>query len=311
MSLTDRLPSTRRRFLQTAATGLVTGVHLAAAERSPSPPPDATGEVVAILNDTHIGEEHGPTHAHPANLRGAVAWLLALPRRPALVIINGDLAFKVGKPGDYRNFIPLIAPLREAGLPVHLTLGNHDNREEFIRAFPAERSASRLNAHRHNTVVDLANVRLILLDTLKDTPAAPGRLGAEQIAWLLQEVDARPDRPVVLVAHHNPTVGGDPVHFPGGLEDTAIVWPELVKRPQVKAFMHGHIHDWNLALHSGIHIVNTLATSTVGNKAVSTTGWTLAHFQPTGVELNIHTHVVGHPWSAERKWLFWRPAKRV
>jgi 3',5'-cyclic-AMP phosphodiesterase len=307
----DRTASTRRHFLQTAVAGLVTGVHVAAAERSSASTADETGEVVAILNDTHIGEEHGPNHAHPANLQAAVAWLLALPQRPARVIINGDLAFKVGTPGDYRKFIPLIAPLRAAGLAVHLTLGNHDNREEFLRAFPGERSASRLKEHRHNTIVDLAHVRLLLLDSLKDTPAAPGRLGAEQIAWLLQEVDARPEKPVVLVAHHNPTVGGDPVHYPGGLEDTAAVWPELVKRSQVKAYLHGHIHDWSLAMHSGIHIVNTLATSVVGNKAVSTTGWTMARFLPTGLDLTIHTHAPGHPWSAERKWLFWRPAKKA
>jgi 3',5'-cyclic AMP phosphodiesterase CpdA len=227
------------------------------------------------------------------------------------VIINGDLALKVGKPGDYQSFIPLIAPLRKAGLPVHLTLGNHDNREEFLKAFPDERSASQLPEHRHNSLIDLPNVRLVLLDSLKEFPASPGRLGAEQIDWLLKQVDASPQKPVVLVAHHNPTIGGDPMHYPGGLEDTAAFWPELVKRPQVKGYMHGHIHDWNLALHSGIHIVNTLAASFVGNKAVSTTGWTMAHFKRTGVELEIHTHLPTHAWSGERKWLYWRPAKPV
>src|SRR5712671_4089741 len=136
MTIPDQPKSTRRQFLQSAAAGLVTAAQLAGAERSDSaaaaPDPNRASDVVAILNDTHIGEEHGPTHAHPANLRAAIEWLLALPRRPAAVIINGDLAFKVGKPGDYRNFIPHIAPLRKAGLPVHLTLGNHDNREEFL-----------------------------------------------------------------------------------------------------------------------------------------------------------------------------------
>jgi len=47
------------------------------------------------------------------------------------------------------------------------------------------------------------------------------------------------------------------------------------------------------------------------DKAVSTTGWTMARFHLTGVELEIHTHLPTHPWSAERKWLYWRPAKQA
>jgi len=314
MTRSNLLKPTRRQFLQVAAVGLATLPHVAAAAQAPvpaSPDRNAPSDLVAILNDTHIGEEHGPSHPHPANLRAAVARLLALPQRPAAVIINGDLAFKVGKSGDYQKFIPLIAPLREAGLPVHLTLGNHDDREAFLRAFPGEHSASRFKEHRHNTVIDLPSVRLLLLDSLKEVPATPGLLGPEQSAWLLQQVDGSPQKPVVVVAHHNPTIGGDPLHYPGGIVDTAAFWPDLVRRPQVKGFIHGHIHDWNLALHSGIHIINTLATSMVGNKAVSTTGWTLAHFQRTGVELEIETNLPDHPWNGERKWLFWRQSIRT
>ncbi|MCC6510429.1 MAG: metallophosphoesterase, partial [Pirellulaceae bacterium] len=142
---------------------------------------------------------------------------------------------------------------------------------------------------------------------LKDTPAAPGRLGDEQIAWLLQQADSETKKPIIVVAHHNPRLGGDPIHFPGGIEDTDAFWPELVKRPQIKAYIHGHVHDWTLAMHSGIQIVNTLASAMVANKAVCTNGWTLATFAQDGVELQINTFLREHRWNNERKWLYWRP----
>lgn len=304
------MPTTRRGMI--GATALTFGTAVVAASQSPlaaAGPAAGRGDgadTVAILNDTHIGEMHADGHAHPENLRTAIAQILALDPRPVGVIINGDLAMSVGTPGDYRRFADLIAPLR-AALPVHLTLGNHDTREELLRAFPDLRSASQLPEHRHTGIIDLPHVRLVLLDSLKETPAAPGRLGAEQIRWMLEQADAAgTGRPVVLVSHHNPRVGGDAMHFPGGIEDTDAFWPELVARPQVKAFIHGHVHDWTLGMHTGIHVVNTLASAMVADKRVCTNGWTLATFGPDGVELEIRTYQADHAWSGERKWLFWR-----
>lgn len=303
---------TRRAFFQTTAAT----AGLAAVSRSATAAEPPESNAVAILNDTHINAVLPPgkgsqrvQEQHPANLRQAVREILALPRRPAAVIINGDLAMSVGTPGDYQAFAALIAPLEEAGVPLHLTLGNHDTREAFLQSFPKAQSASRFREHRHNGLVELPHARLILLDSLKNSPAAPGLLGEEQIAWLLARIDETPQKPVVLVSHHNPKAGGDPLHFPGGIEDTEAFWPELLKRPQVKAHIHGHVHDWTLAAHSGIHIINTLATSFVGAPAVSTTGWTLATFHPNAVELRIQTTQPDHPWAGERKWLFWRKDK--
>src|SRR5215203_7176399 len=81
-------------------------------------------DLIAILNDPHIGEKHPAGSPIPQHLKSTVDWLLALPKRPACVLINGDLALRDGQPGDYRRFAQLVQPLRDAGLPVHLTMGN-------------------------------------------------------------------------------------------------------------------------------------------------------------------------------------------
>ena len=70
------------------------------------------------------------------------------------------------------------------------------------------KSASALKEHRHNGLIDLPSTRLILLDTLDQTPGPAGKLGAEQIAWVLAKIDEVPTKQVILVGHHNPQVGG-------------------------------------------------------------------------------------------------------
>ena len=79
---------------------------------------DVDEGLIAILNDTHIGAQQAADAAIPTNLRNTIEWLLALPRRPAAVIINGDLALKDGRRGDYERFAKLIAPLQAASLPL-------------------------------------------------------------------------------------------------------------------------------------------------------------------------------------------------
>lgn len=299
-------PLSRRRFF--LLTGLAT---LAYPLRGLAALDTSGGDEVVILNDIHltgIPEEKIPANARAdgEHLRTAVQQILALPKKPAAVIVNGDLALQVGTAADYAVVRALLAPLRDAGIPVHLTLGNHDVRDVFTQAFPEMKSASALKEHRHNGVIDLPSTRLILLDTLDQTPGPGGKLGAEQIAWMLAKIDEVPAKQVVLVGHHNPQVGGDTSHYKGGLADTADFWPELAKRPQVKAYVHGHTHEWTQAKENDIHIVSTIACAYVFNANTNATGWTAARFNAHGFQLKLHTLEPDHAWSGETKWFFGR-----
>jgi 3',5'-cyclic AMP phosphodiesterase CpdA len=189
---------------------------------------------------------------------------------------------------------------------VHLTLGNHDVREVFTQAFPEMKSASSLKEPRHNGLIDLPSTRLILLDTLDQTPGPAGKLGAEQIAWVLAKIDEVPTKQVILVGHHNPQVGGDTSHYKGGLADTADLWPEIAKRDQVKAYIHGHTHEWTQAQENRIHIISTLACAYVFNKNTNAVGWTSARFNAHGFQLKLHTLETDHAWNGEAKWFFGR-----
>jgi 3',5'-cyclic AMP phosphodiesterase CpdA len=296
----------RRRFFQLA--GLAT---LAFPLRGWAAIDTSGGDEIVILNDIHltgIPEEKIPANAKDDDdhLRTAVKQILALAKKPAAVIINGDLALAIGTAADYAVVRELIAPLREAGIPVHLTLGNHDVRDIFTQAFPEMKSASDLKEPRHNGLIDLPSTRLILLDTLDQSPGPSGKLGAEQIAWILAKIDEVPTKQVILVGHHNPQVGGDTSHYKGGLADTADFWPEVAKRPQVKAYIHGHTHEWTQALENGIHIISTIACAYVFNKNTNATGWTSARFNAHGFQLKLNTLETDHAWNGEAKWFFGR-----
>ena len=162
--------TSRRQFItQLGAAAALSSVESIAAEVDES--------LIAILNDTHIGGQHPASASIPTNLRNTISYLLAMPKRPAAVIINGDLALKDGQRGDYEHFAKLIAPLRDAGVPLHLTMGNHDDREVFYDVLKSDKPESPAVESKHVGVVKLAGANLFLLDSLKATMVTQGLLG--------------------------------------------------------------------------------------------------------------------------------------
>ena len=262
--------------------------------------------LIAILNDTHIGAQHPAGASIPTNLRNTISWLLALPKQPSAVVINGDLALKDGQRGDYVHFARLIAPLREAGVPLHLTMGNHDDRAVFYDVLKRDQPASPAVESKHVGLVKLPGANLFLLDSLKATMVTQGLMGEAQLAWLTTLLDAHADKPALLFAHHNPRLGGDPLHFPGGLEDSEPLWKAIAGRRHVKAYVHGHIHHRDFFQHEGIHILNTPATSYVADKKTSTTGWTMLRLTSGGAQATTHTHLPDHAWNGVVTDLKWR-----
>ncbi len=291
---------TRRQFLGTIGVAVVAGTNRGFADER------TADDLVYLLNDTHIGEKHPPTSPVPTHLRQAVTELVERDAKPAAVLINGDLALKDGQPGDYQHFARLIAPLHKAKIATHLTLGNHDHRKTFYDVMKEQRPESPPVESRHISVVKTRHANFFLLDSLQKTMVTQGTIGPQQRQWLTMVLDAHADRPAIIVTHHNPRLGGDPLHFPGGLIDSEELWNVLAARPHVKAYIHGHIHDRGVAEHRGIHILNTPATSYVADPKKSTTGWTLARFAPNGVTLTTRTTDTSHPWNGQTKTLNWR-----
>jgi predicted phosphodiesterase len=260
----------------------------------------------AIFSDPHIAADaalknSGVNMAN--NLAACVRELAAWPVKPATVIVNGDLAFKFGLPEDYATFGKLIEPVR-ALAPIHLSLGNHDVRENFWRAFPNDATRLKSVPQRQAAVFSSDRANWFLLDSLDKTNSTPGELGAAQLDWLDRELKARAGKPAIIVAHHN--LGT--VNFVAGLADSAALEEMFARHRQVKAFIFGHTHDWHVSQHaSGVHLINLPPTGYVFHEG-RPSGWARATLARDGAEFELRSLDPQHPEHAQVKNLSWRSA---
>ena len=298
---------TRREFLKRAA---LAGVGLGLVELTPTKSyaglfgKSRDKHTFAFFSDTHIAADVALDHSNvnmAANLTACVRELAAWPVKPATVIVNGDLAFRSGLTADYGTFGRIFEPIR-ALAPVHLLLGNHDDRENCWQAFRRDATKQSARLHRQATVFASDRANWFLLDSLDVTGATPGEFGAPQLDWLERELAARPDKPAILVGHHNLQVPGDTP----GLKDSAAFEELFARHRQVKVYIFGHTHDWHVESHaSGVQLVNLPPTGYVF-KEVRPSGWVRMTLARDGAEFELRSLDPHHPEHAQVKQLQWR-----
>lgn len=284
-------PISRRRFLKgslLAGAGLMLQRPLWAAKK----PVDE--HFWALLSDIHIAADRTKVarkvnmtdHFNTVNRE-----IIALPSRPVGVIVNGDCAFNQGELADYATFTELLQPLREAGMPLHLTLGNHDQREHFWSVLAETKKGPRPLADHNVMLIETPRANWLVLDSLEKTLSTPGLLGAAQLDWLARTLDQHPSKPALVMAHHNVTFPGDKV---AGLKDTEQLLEILRPRRQVKAYIYGHTHTWRVNKdESGIHLVNLPPVAYVFAEG-EPSGWVKANLKKEGMRMEMrcldHTH---------------------
>jgi 3',5'-cyclic AMP phosphodiesterase CpdA len=293
-------PLSRRQFL---AGSLAAGAGLLWGDRLQAATVDA--QRFALLADIHLWE-HRDREAR--SIRPAARFvqardqLLALSPRPAAAIVAGDCAFGEGHAGDYAVLAELVQPIRQAGLPLHFLMGNHDHRDNFYAAFPEARpNGTSPVVDRHVALLETPVANWLLLDSLEKTNYVPGRLGKEQLEWLARTLDAHPDKPALVMAHHYPD------HKPKttGLEDTQALLDVLLPRKQAKAFVFGHSHRWEFSTQDGLHLVNLPTLVWVFDKA-QPAGWVDARLRPDGIALTLNALDKSHPAHGQIVELKWR-----
>lgn len=209
--------------------------------------------------------------------------LLALPRRPAGLIISGDCAYSSGQPGDYSAFTEALLPIRTSQTPIHIALGNHDNRANFWEALAADKTSC--VPERQVALLQTPRVNWFILDSLEKTLSTPGLLGPEQLQWLAETLDANKNKPAVVVVHHNPGLEGGNM----GLKDTMLLFEVIRPRRQVKAYIYGHTHTWRVEQDpSGIHLVNLPAVAYVFKEG-EPSGWVSAALKRNGMRLQFRS----------------------
>jgi 3',5'-cyclic AMP phosphodiesterase CpdA len=192
--------------------------------------------LIAQLTDIHLGfHPDDPSELNRQRLDATVDALLALERKPDLVVGTGDLTDQA-TPLSYSQ---LREALGRLPCPVHLIPGNHDLREPLLAAFPHTPTADGFIQY---AIEDASDLRILMLDTLED-----GRHGGgyceTRAAWLEARLSEQPDRPTLLVAHHPPIQTGIGWMTPGESEPWIERLTAVVSRHRnVVRLIAGHIH---------------------------------------------------------------------
>jgi 3',5'-cyclic AMP phosphodiesterase CpdA len=212
------------------------------------------------ISDIHLtcpGERMGGLDPH-RRFAQALSEVRAKHQDADRIIITGDLTHW-GEPAAYTA---LRGALVDLPCPVRLLVGNHDDRANFLAAFPE-------HPHDENGYInhtdDLDGTRLIYLDTTSPRTHA-GHFGADRIAWLDDQL-ANCDR-ARLFMHHNVMTLGQPAEDKIALlEPDRGAFAALLTHHRAKIeYLHfGHIHAICTGTYCGIPFASVRST---GNQSL-------------------------------------------
>ena len=171
--------------------------------------------------------------------------------RPDFVVLLGDLVFRGSSHRDWREFESLMAPIREAGIPILPILGNHDY---WISRRPA--LANYFGSFPHLTgrrwySAAYGPLGLVLLDSNRRFLSA--LRWREQVAWYESELEEfekdRTVKGVLVFVHHPPytnsTVTSDEAHVQSNFV------PAFQRASKTLAMLSGHVHSYERFARAG------------------------------------------------------------
>lgn len=172
----------------------------------------------------------------------------------AFCVVTGDLTHG----GDPIAYGVLRECLARLPMPVHLMLGNHDDRKAFREAFPNVPTDS------HGFVqqaISTTEGRLLLLDT-SEIGMPDGRLCERRLAWLKDRIEEQPESLLFLFLHHPPFRVGlqrmDSIRLLNGDILFEVLRPHLSR---IRHFFVGHLHRMIAGSWRGIPFSGVRGTS--------------------------------------------------
>ena len=257
----------------------------------------------ALLADTHIaGRKSSVSRGTNMfdNFSKIIDELLAEENKPLGVIINGDCARLKGRPGDYATFRTAVDRITAAGLPVHMTMGNHDDRNSFYGAFTKQKPDTALVDGKHVAMLPGRYANLFLMDSLNIVNEVAGKFGETQLQWLAKSLAEHSDKAAIVIGHHDPQLLPDgSTAKVSGLTDTAKFIELLHSQPHVQAYFYGHTHDWKLTKTSDrVHLINQPPCGYVFD-AKRPNGWVRLKVQEETLAVELRALNKQHPQHGE------------
>jgi 3',5'-cyclic-AMP phosphodiesterase len=146
--------------------------------------------------------------------------------------ISGDLTER----GEVETYLALKERLKKFPLPVHLMLGNHDDRANFLKVFNGPLEGGFV---QHSLTRD--GQHFLFLDTLKGGPSSAGLYDEPRRKWLNTALAKAADAPVYIFMHHPPFKIHHPLMDLIPLDDGE-GFGDLLTGHNVRHIFFGHAH---------------------------------------------------------------------
>lgn len=205
------------------------------------------------------------------------------------MVVTGDLAHW-GEPAAYAALSECLGQLR---MPVHLLIGNHDDRNAFRAAF----ASTPVNSDGFvQYAFDADGIRHIMLDS-NEPGVSWGVFCERRATWLADELARSAPSPVHLFIHHPPCSVGIP-----SMDRIALLEPGALReavgphRERIRHLFFGHLHRPLAGSWMGISLSTLRATNHQVALTLDDSPRILGSHEPAqfGVVLADHENTIVH-----------------
>lgn len=225
------------------------------------------------LTDTHLfatadQQMRGCTTA--ATLNAVLEKMAQLPTPPEALLLTGDLS-QDETAASYERLRAMITPFQ---VPTYWIPGNHDRPSEMEAVLTADPWSTAKS-------FQAGNWNVVLLDSqLPDH--TEGKLSADSLDWLDQQLQRHSDKFALVALHHPPCEIGS-----AWMDELSLTNPDdllavLDRHPQVRLVIFGHIHQEFVAQRGKVTFLGCPSTC--------------IQFQPNQVNLAIDQTQPGFRW---------------
>jgi len=216
---------------------------------------EATAFTFLQISDSHIGFNKPANPNALGTLQEAIGKVVAMPAKPAFMIHTGDITH-LSKAEQFDNADKVIG---SAGLDVHYVPGEHDYVDEGQGKAYLDRYGKGTKGAGWYSFDD-HGVHFIGLVNVVDLKAGGlGRLGADQLAWLADDLKDKSDSTPIVVFAHIPlwTVYAD---WGWGTDD-GLQALNLLKRFGSVTVLNGHIHQVMQKVEGSVRFHTAMSTA--------------------------------------------------
>lgn len=246
------------------------------------------------LSDPHIQKNDFHLYGLDPYLRleAAIKSINKNHKDAAFAVITGDLT----EHGDTKAYRKLKKIVKKSKIEVILLMGNHDNRDNFIKVFKDYKVT---DGYIQDTRI-YENKTFIFLDTkVPDKPS--GDMSEEQFIWFEEQLSKNKNKDTYIFMHHPPMKSGIPIMDKMRFNSHKRLKSTLTLYPNVKYIFFGHIHRiitglWASIPYFGIRGTNHQLSLKHSNKHQYTTSEEKAAYAIVDIEdgdttINVHEYL--------------------